>query len=137
MSRGLLLIMMFKCVCPGPDAIGETTGRLVNANTLILYILNNVCKREEDVTTSDKPPLVVDLDGTLTPTDTLVECVVKLLKQSLTNLFRLTLWLPKGKAPFKGLVAANCSIVTVHPPSKFSQRIDSRSLISDEAIRPC
>jgi hypothetical protein len=27
--------------------------------------------------------------------------------------------------------------VTVHPPSKFSQRIDSRSLISDEAIRPC
>jgi hypothetical protein len=27
--------------------------------------------------------------------------------------------------------------VTVHPPSKFSQRIDSKSLISDEAIRPC
>ncbi len=53
------------------------------------------------------PPLVVDLDGTLTPTDSLIESVVKLVKQSPSNLVRLALLLPKGKAAFKRFVAAN------------------------------
>lgn len=57
--------------------------------------------------TTDMPPLVVDLDGTLTPTDTLAESVVKLIKQSPSNLVRLALLLPKGKAAFKRFVAAN------------------------------
>lgn len=57
--------------------------------------------------TSDMLPLVVDLDGTLTPTDTLAESVVKLVKQSPSNLVRLALLLPKGKAAFKRFVAAN------------------------------
>lgn len=33
-------------------------------------------------------PLVVDLDGTLTPTNTLVESVIRLVKQSPVNLLR-------------------------------------------------
>ena len=65
-------------------------------------------RRNEKNLTTDKLPLVVDLDGTLTPTDTLVESVVKLVKQSPTNLVRLALLLPKRKAAFKGYVAANC-----------------------------
>jgi len=52
-------------------------------------------------------PLVIDLDGTLTPTDTLLESVIKLVKQSPLNIVRLARWLLKGKAEFKGLVAAN------------------------------
>lgn len=65
---------------------------------------------KEAEVTRGKPPLVVDLDGTLTPTDTLVESVVKLVKQSPANLIRLALLLPKGKVAFKGFIAANSRI---------------------------
>jgi 4-hydroxybenzoate polyprenyltransferase len=54
-----------------------------------------------------KPPLVIDLDGTLTPTDTLVESVLRLLKQSPVNLFVLFFWWLKGRVAFKEFVAAN------------------------------
>ena len=52
----------------------------------------------ETTVTTNKPPLVVDLDDTLTPTDTLVESVVRLLKKSPLKLFRLALLLPRGKS---------------------------------------
>jgi len=55
---------------------------------------------------SDLLPLVVDLDGTLTPTDTLAELVVELLKHSPLTLFLLPLWLMQGIAHFKEQVAA-------------------------------
>lgn len=55
-------------------------------------------------------PLVVDLDGTLTPTDTLVESVIKLIKQSPLNLFRIPLWLLKGRSEFKSMVARRVDI---------------------------
>ena len=55
-------------------------------------------------------PIVVDLDGTLTPTDTLVESLIKLVKQSPLNLLRLPLWLLKGRAGFKEAVADHVSI---------------------------
>lgn len=55
-------------------------------------------------------PLVVDLDGTLTSTDTLVESLIKLVKQSPLNLLRLPLWLMKGRARFKEAVAAQVRI---------------------------
>lgn len=55
-------------------------------------------------------PLVVDLDGTLTPTDTLVESIIKLVKQSPLNLFRLPLWLMQGRAGLKQAVARHASI---------------------------
>lgn len=55
-------------------------------------------------------PLVVDLDGTLTPTDTLVESLVKVVKQSPLNLIRIPLWLMRGRAGFKEAIANQVSI---------------------------
>ncbi|TPW12538.1 MAG: UbiA prenyltransferase, partial [Halothiobacillaceae bacterium] len=51
-------------------------------------------------------PLVVDLDGTLTPADTLAESVVLLVKKSPMNLLRLPFWMMRGRAAFKNAVAA-------------------------------
>lgn len=50
-------------------------------------------------------PLVVDLDGTLTPTDTLLESLIHVVKQSPLNLLRIPLWLLKGRAGFKAAIA--------------------------------
>jgi 4-hydroxybenzoate polyprenyltransferase len=50
-------------------------------------------------------PIVVDLDGTLTPTDTLVESVVQLIKQSPLSLLLLPFWLLRGIAYFKAQVS--------------------------------
>lgn len=61
-------------------------------------------------------PIIVDLDGTLTPTDTLVESVIKIVKQSPLNLLRLPFWLMKGKAAFKETVATHSDIVAEHLP---------------------
>lgn len=55
-------------------------------------------------------PIVVDLDGTLTPTDTLVESLVKLVKRSPVYLLRLPVWLFKGRAGFKETVAGHANI---------------------------
>lgn len=51
--------------------------------------------------------LVVDLDGTLTPTDTLAEAVVHLVKHHPLNLFKLPLWLLQGRASFKDRIATS------------------------------
>ena len=61
-------------------------------------------------------PLVVDLDGTLTPTDTLVESLIKLVKQSPLNLLRLPWWLMKGRASFKNAVASHVGISAENLP---------------------
>lgn len=56
--------------------------------------------------TADAPcPLYVDLDGTLTPTDTLVESALLLVRRQPLNLLRLLAWLPLGKAAFKRRLA--------------------------------
>lgn len=55
-------------------------------------------------------PLVVDLDGTLTPTDTLVESVVRLLKQSFLHFFLLPLWVLQGRAALKQQVASRVKL---------------------------
>jgi 4-hydroxybenzoate polyprenyltransferase len=55
-------------------------------------------------------PLAVDLDGTLTPTDTLVESLIGLVRQSPLNLLRLPLRLLNGRADFKGWVAARAGV---------------------------
>ena len=54
--------------------------------------------------------LVGDLDGTLTPTDTLAESLIKLVKQSPLNLLRLPVWLFKGRAGFKEAIAVRVAI---------------------------
>lgn len=58
----------------------------------------------------DMTVLVVDLDGTLTPTDTLVESVIQLIKQSPFNFVRVIVWLFLGRAGFKGKIASRVSI---------------------------
>lgn len=50
-------------------------------------------------------PLVVDLDGTLTLTDTLFESVVQLVKAQPWTLFVLPLWLLAGRAVLKSQIA--------------------------------
>jgi 4-hydroxybenzoate polyprenyltransferase/phosphoserine phosphatase len=52
------------------------------------------------------PPLVVDLDGTLTPTDTLAEAVVRMLRARPWLVLHLLVWLLAGRAGFKARVAA-------------------------------
>lgn len=51
-------------------------------------------------------PLCVDLDGTLTRSDTLLECLLLLIKQQPLCLFLLPVWLLRGKAHFKSEVAS-------------------------------
>ena len=55
-------------------------------------------------------PLVVDLDGTLTPTDTLVESVLLLAKRSPVDLLKLPLWLVRGRASMKSEIASRVTL---------------------------
>ena len=50
-------------------------------------------------------PLVVDLDGTLTPCDTLAESTLKAIKHHPASLLRIPLWLLKGRAFLKRRIA--------------------------------
>jgi len=61
-------------------------------------------------------PIVVDLDGTLTPTDTLVESIVLALKHNLLNAIKLPFWLLKGRAAFKALVASQAGFSAEYVP---------------------
>lgn len=61
-------------------------------------------------------PLIVDLDGTLTPSDTLVESVIKLVKQSPFNLLRLPIWLLSGKSRFKNAIAEHTQFSAEYLP---------------------
>lgn len=66
--------------------------------------------------TTSLAPIVVDLDGTLTPTDTLAESVIELAKVSPLSLLRLPLWLLRGRAAFKHAVAAHGKIAVERLP---------------------
>jgi 4-hydroxybenzoate polyprenyltransferase/phosphoserine phosphatase len=55
-------------------------------------------------------PLVLDLDGTLTPTDTLAESVIQLIKREPLALLRLPMWLLYGRATLKDQVAKRTSL---------------------------
>lgn len=63
-----------------------------------------------------KCPLVVDLDGTLTPTDTLAESVIQLIKVAPLLLRHMPLWLLKGRAAFKQTVASHTNIAAAMLP---------------------
>jgi len=51
-------------------------------------------------------PLYVDLDGTLTPSDTLHESAMLFVRRNPLNLLRMLAWLPLGKAGFKQRLAS-------------------------------
>ena len=59
---------------------------------------------------ADRPALVVDLDGTLTPTDTLAESLVGLAKRSPLDLLQVPFRLLNGRAEFKSWVAARAGV---------------------------
>lgn len=69
-----------------------------------IIVLANLQSRKA-MTESKTLPLVVDLDGTLTPTDTLVESIIQLAKRSPTSLVKLPFWLFKGRSVFKTNIA--------------------------------
>jgi len=52
------------------------------------------------------PPLVVDLDGTLTPSDTLIESAICLIKHRPLDCLQWPRWLLQGKSAFKARVAS-------------------------------
>lgn len=56
--------------------------------------------------TVDAPPLVVDLDGTLTPVDTLHETLIAAVKAFPSTLLALPLLLLRGRAHLKAVVAS-------------------------------
>ena len=72
----------------------------------------------KEVTLASDPSwtLVIDLDGTLTPTDTLVESVVHLIKRKPMDALRLPWQLLKGRAAFKEFVASHVAPSVEHLP---------------------
>lgn len=54
----------------------------------------------------DTCPLYVDMDGTLTPSDTLHESAMLFVRRNPLNLLRMLAWLPLGKAGFKQRLAS-------------------------------
>lgn len=60
-------------------------------------------------TRSEYIPLVVDLDGTLTPTDTLIESIVQLVKHNPLKMLSLPFWMLSGRAIFKSNIATQVS----------------------------
>lgn len=61
---------------------------------------------EQSSTAESPPPLVVDLDGTLSPCDTLWESLVRLAKARPWTTLQLPLWLSGGRARFKHEISA-------------------------------
>jgi 4-hydroxybenzoate polyprenyltransferase len=68
------------------------------------------------MTETSTAPLVVDLDGTLTLTDTLVESIIQLGKQHPMDLFKLPFWLLKGRGSFKASIATRSTLPITNLP---------------------
>jgi len=61
-------------------------------------------------------PLCVDLDGTLVKSDTLLDTVIVLARQSPLSLLQFPRWIAQGKAAFKRKVSLLAAIDVVHLP---------------------
>lgn len=59
---------------------------------------------------SSDVPLVIDVDGTLVRSDTLIESLARLLGAAPLRVFSLPIWLRHGKAEFKRRVAATAPV---------------------------
>jgi len=68
------------------------------------------------MTETSTTPLVVDLDGTLTLTDTLVESIIQLGKEHPMDLFKLPFWLLKGRGSFKASIATRSTLPITNLP---------------------
>jgi 4-hydroxybenzoate polyprenyltransferase len=56
------------------------------------------------------PHLVIDLDGTLTLSDTLLESIIKLIRARPLSVFLIPFWLVLGRAEFKSRVASRVNL---------------------------
>lgn len=63
-----------------------------------------------------KPIVYVDLDGTLTPSDTLLECCLLLLKKNILYVFPMLWWAIKGAWVFKTEISRRVDPVLDHLP---------------------
>ncbi len=61
-------------------------------------------------------PLCVDLDGTLVKSDTLLDSVIVLARQSPGSLLRFPMWIAQGKAVFKRNISSAVALDVVHLP---------------------
>jgi 4-hydroxybenzoate polyprenyltransferase len=61
-------------------------------------------------------PLVIDLDGTLLRSNALFECLLVYLKQNPLGVFRLPLWLAKGRANLKRQLAKHAPLTPATLP---------------------
>lgn len=68
------------------------------------------------MTNTSTLPLVIDLDGTLTPTDTLLESIIQLGKQHPFDLLKLPFWLMKGRSCFKANIANRSTLSVINLP---------------------
>jgi len=64
-----------------------------------------------DCCDSNLPPIVVDLDGTLTTSDTLIESFVETIKRNPWDIFRMPAWIAKGRAVFKARLASRAGSI--------------------------
>jgi 4-hydroxybenzoate polyprenyltransferase len=64
---------------------------------------------------TDKIPLIVDLDGTLSPADHSLESFVRFARAGLHNIWLLLCWLLRGKQVAKALVARRLGPVPIPP----------------------
>ena len=59
---------------------------------------------------AEQVPLVVDLDGTLTPADVTLEAMVRYARGGVINLVRVLLWMLKGRAVLKAMLARHAPL---------------------------
>lgn len=76
----------------------------------------NATNKLEDVNVNSKQVIVVDLDGTLTLTDTLHESFLSLARNKPLLLFLIPFWLIKGLAFLKSKVAENSELDVINLP---------------------
>ena len=82
------------------------------------YRLTDTLQQRTVADTAESPalPLCVDLDGTLVKSDTLVDSVLVMVRQSPIALLQLPLWLMQGKAAFKAHIARAVTLDAAHLP---------------------
>ena len=90
----------------------------------------SILATEQHATSSDRRPLVVDLDGSLVKTDTLIECLVATLRHPV-KLARALWALRRGKAALKAALAA----ITVPDPALLPYNSRLLAFLRDEQKR--
>ena len=66
-------------------------------------------QRDEGINT-DRPPLILDLDGSLVRGDLLVETALAFIRKHPLQIFKLPIWLLKGRAVLKQQLAQRAEV---------------------------